>query len=99
MTGGKFAKFGEKLKAQNSAEPELRESSTPEQPNTVTREEQNSGVQVNRGNGIPEGKEKFSTVLTNSTAERVRVYAARKRLRPWQVVEMALVAWLDRNGG
>lgn len=70
------------------------EAQTPREP-----ESPNSGVPERDRRGIPEGKEKFSTVLTEETALRVRVYAARKRLRPWQVVEMALVAWLDKNGG
>ncbi|MFC5846706.1 hypothetical protein [Deinococcus petrolearius] len=84
---GKYDALGDLLRAA----PEERSPGEPEAPN--------SGVPERDRRGIPEGKEKFSTVLTEETALRVRVYAARKRLRPWQVVEMALVAWLDRNGG
>lgn len=107
MTTRKFSGFEKKLKATTPGEPEVQNPSTeaipseapPEMPTSARPEEQNSGVRQKRSDGIPEGKEKFSTVVAEDTAMRVRVYAARHRMRPSAVVELALQEWLDRNGG
>ena len=76
--------------------PEAVKPRTPEKTNSRTEEHANSRIEEPETSGKPE---KFGTMLTAETARRLRVHAAQRGMRDWQVVEAAVVAYLREHGG
>lgn len=71
-------------------------ASLPEPAKPRTPEKTNSRMEEPETSGKPE---KFGTMLTAETARRLRVHAAQRGMRDWQVVEAAVVAYLQEHGG
>lgn len=86
------------LEQQKTGTPEAQDSGIQERQNTAVQDQQISGIPAQKNSAEPE-KTKFSTLLLSDTARRLRVLAAQRGMKDWQVAEAAIWEYLERNGG